>query len=89
MSERQEGWYWVKQESDSPWEIARLSKENFENIEAFWAVVGDRIPTPDEPWQTVPVRLTHRMDLAGTDAIVRGRFAYIVYADMLAEAPKP
>lgn len=65
MSERQSGWYWVRLEDNHPWEVAKLSDSQMEGIEDMWAVVGPRIPTPDEPWKTAPVDPTREMVLDG------------------------
>lgn len=59
MSERTDGWYWVKlQDFDGwiPWEwrsSSRSPQGSWFNSETP-IEVGPRIPTPDEPWQCVP-----------------------------------
>ncbi|MDC8803881.1 hypothetical protein PRZ61_10585 [Halomonas pacifica] len=93
---RQPGWYWVKVEDLPPndaaeWEAAQwdgrhwhVTGADHEWSEASIDVVGPRIPTPDEPWQTVPVKPTPEMKAS---CRVAGKLR--VWDDMLAAAPKP
>lgn len=55
--------------------------------ESCFEVVGPRIPTPDEPWQCVPVEPTHNMlEASGYDISIE---AVEAWQAMLAAAPKP
>ena len=73
MSERREGWYWVKvtprvSGDDDGWEAVK-----YEGVLWFMAgrsdylpeglidTIGPRIPTPDEDWQCVPKRMDRAM----------------------------
>ena len=52
--------------------------------------IGSRIPTPDEPWQCVPVALTEEMvDEALSTIGALGEQVDEAWSDMLAAAPKP
>jgi hypothetical protein len=99
--ERKAGWYWVGTD-DNPWEVAHWDGGEWwvANSQAPWSdcyikKIGTRIPTPDEPWQCVPVETTGEMDAAGCEA---GSSAYAdaegirivdAWEAMLAAAPKP
>ncbi|MBW5800635.1 hypothetical protein [Halomonas elongata] len=69
MSDRKPGWYWVKIReaglaSDwfpTRWEGEDWSINNRSDSHSFKLIAGPRIPTPDEPWQTVPVEPTKSM----------------------------
>lgn len=58
---RKPGWYWVRSGADEAWEVAEWNGGTWEltGTDHDWPeymikVVGPRIPTPDEPWQSVP-----------------------------------
>ncbi|MBN8410733.1 hypothetical protein [Halomonas litopenaei] len=94
---RQAGWYWVKEDALSPrWEAAEWCPEfNGWSVSANeeWVrdenllAVGDRIPTPDEPWQCVPVEATADM----LDVLTLGHLVTAPrrWREALAAAPKP
>lgn len=95
MNERKAGWYWVKTDYQSEWEAAQFDGDDWHVTgadqkwdESMLDEIGSRIPTPDEPWATVPVQPDESMiDAAfwawgSTD--VRS-----VYIDMISSAPKP
>lgn len=99
---RQAGWYWVKEDALAPrWEAAEWCPEfNGWSVTANeeWVrdenlvAVGDRIPTPDEPWQCVPVEATRDMRDAvykKTGSVQIMADAWAAWPDMLAAAPKP
>lgn len=59
---RKPGWYWVRSGADEAWEVGEWNGGTWEltGTDHDWPeymikVVGPRIPTPDEPWQCVPV----------------------------------
>ncbi|MEL7966329.1 hypothetical protein AAG587_08130 [Vreelandella neptunia] len=70
MSERKEGWYWVRPNKaadkwrpdyykDGKWRVIWSVPEE----DPIHFEIGPRIPTPDEPWQCVPSNgTTERMD---------------------------
>ncbi len=74
MSERKQGWYWVSIASGT-WEVAEWAQgrwwtlwdEPGDGIDDALArdsdmdKIGPRIPSPDEPWQTVPTEPTQEM----------------------------
>ncbi len=62
MSERKEVWYWVKV-GNAPWTPSRLSKNGHPMIaeRGMTYQIDQRIPSPDEPWQCVPVEPTTAM----------------------------
>lgn len=70
MNQRADGWYWVKlEDSDGwiPWEwrsSSRSPQGTWFNSETP-IEVGQRVPTPDEPWQCVPKEPTEDMMHAG------------------------
>ena len=87
-TERQPGWYWVKTVShDSPeyWECSYYDCNGFH--EEGVKVVGPRIPTPDEPWQTVPSRVTPEWRAAMQERGVRTGNIKNIVEDALAAAP--
>ena len=93
MSERVDGWYWVKlEDSDGwiPWEwrsSSRSTQGGWFNSETP-VEVGPRIPTPDEPWRCVPKEPTEEM----ADSVMwatHSNTAACIWVDMLAAAPTP
>lgn len=102
MSERQPGWYWAMHAAfDEPQVVQYCPSDGFMiagisgafDEDAFESI-GDRIPAPDEPWQTVPVELIDW--IRGAQRLMRalpdggGWPAAADQADMLlAAAPKP
>lgn len=95
MSERKEGWYWVKASDDHHWECCQyefgdgwwIDELGCSRPEGWFPVVGPRIPTPDENWQCVPKEPTEEMMEAcslGVSAETKG-----VYQVMVAAAPSP
>lgn len=98
MSERKEGWYWVKFDSDN-WDAGYWAADH-----ALWLIqnpygldykesdmreIGPRIPTPDEieGWQLVPVEADSSMVRAGmTRGAAFGFGAH--YAAALRAAPR-
>ncbi|GAA0581133.1 hypothetical protein ACFQH5_20120 [Halomonas salifodinae] len=111
MSEKREaGWYWCKDSygDDLPlyWCGERwLTSDDYSCDSAYLKrvlEVGPRIPTPDEPWQTVPMEPDLAMQKAYFESIDRhmqrvqtdlrfGRFdnQRLAYRAMLSAAPKP
>lgn len=62
MSERREGWYWVKMHCGL-WTVAQLCEGVYVSVDGEWddendMIIGPRIPDPDEPWQCVPTEIT-------------------------------
>ena len=95
---RQAGWYWVKEEGCPSWVVAEHPQEeeaewvDNSGRELYWvAEVGPRIPTPDEPWQCVPVEPTREMLASYEKASVApiGPLSVRGYIHMVAAAPKP
>lgn len=90
MSEREKGWYWVKQEHHHNWRPDFWRDGKWRSVwsmpedDGCHAEVGPRIPTPDEPWQCVPVEMTPDMGEA-----VKGYNRFIDWKEALAAAPKP
>ena len=91
---RQAGWYWVKEEGCPSWVVAEHPQEeeaewvDNSGRELYWvAEVGPRIPTPDEPWQCVPVEATADM----LDVLTLGHLVTATrrWREALAAAPKP
>lgn len=98
MSERKSGWYWVKPTKHCGWQCAYyddLAKE-------IWAVVygaldvkrvyefGPRIPTPDEPWQCVPIVPTREMMESTGDTSAEAYSGMLgAWMMMLSAAPQP
>lgn len=93
MSERQKAWYWTK--VDDCWGALEWDGESWaygdkEFGDEYLDHIGSRIPTPDEPWQTVPVEPTIEMyDRALHDEAHGSDTAEAVWVSMLAAAPKP
>lgn len=91
MSERQNGWYWVKEHISEDWAAWYWNGDDFRGQdEECFAVIGDRIPTPDDPWQCVPVEPTAEMIEAAREQ--HEGDAYLpasLHRAMLAAAPKP
>ena len=84
MSERKPGWYWVKEHHYDDWEAWYWNGTDFSGVgEDCCAEIDQRIPTPDEPWQAVPVVPTEKM--LGPSRWAR----HLVYRQMLDAAPKP
>ena len=86
---RKPGWYWVKFGKGNDWECKRLVSSGYWAshdgvMETEPSEVGPRIPTPDEPWQCVPVEPTAAMMRALWQAEPFDR-----YEAMLAAAPTP
>lgn len=104
MSERKEGMYWVK-EIDHPhvrWQTAEWDRGQWWSTDNLleWQplVIGDRIPTPDEPWQCVPAAPDDAMAEACRNGLKRefgdchrGTLGYYkrIIKRALAAAPKP
>lgn len=105
MSDRKEGWYWVKpNKSTDKWRPDYYKDGKWR---AIWSIpeedpihfeIGDRIPTPDEMegWQVVPKEPDSNMQLKGgcavridTTDINRLWTANSAYKAMLQAAPKP
>ena len=104
---RQAGWYWVKtdclgREPRVEWDCLYWCTED--EGEAAWLCaagvdfdddvleIGPRIPSPDEPWQCVPVEATRDMRDAvykKTGSVQIMADAWAAWPDMLAAAPKP
>jgi len=90
MTTRAEGWYWVKETDNWPWTPVRwdgLSWFSSDGYEVFCDIIGPRIPTPDEPWQCVPVEATADM----LDVLTLGHLVTAPrrWREALAAAPKP
>ena len=104
MTRRKAGWYWVKM--DGEWYASQYRPGHIrggDGVEAPWSFgillsleeagfdeIGPRIPTPDEPWQAVPVEPTEQM----TGDVQRmtahwANDAEDIWPIMLAAAPKP
>ncbi|WP_306168798.1 hypothetical protein [Halomonas sp. MMSF_3323] len=87
---RQAGWYWVKEHSYENWVAWHWNGVDFAGVdEDCFAEIGPRIPTPDEPWQCVPVEPTREMAESGQIASEAGCHVEGIYCDMIAAAPKP
>ncbi len=97
MSERKAGWYWVRGFESDVWEVAEFTGGEtwFINAhegavnEVFFEEIGPRIPTPDEPWQTVPKAPTPDMLEKGVDMLDVTDNLIPTYQAMLWAAPKP
>lgn len=95
MSEREAGWYWVKVQGRH--EAAMLMHcgkwlTMLAGIvgDSWFDEISDRIPTPDELWQCVPVEPTLDMLNAGYHFQFDDPHPTSdIYAAMLAAAPKP
>lgn len=90
MVNRKAGWYWVKLIEGGKWRCFKWNgsawcDKRSEYPEDIFDVIGPRIPTPDEPWQCVPVEATDEMVEAGYMKIDLKQ-KWVV---MLATAPKP
>ena len=95
MSERQEGWYWVKPDADQ-WEAAFWDGGAWLIVDAegSWPeseveIVGQRIPSPDEPWVTVPVEATPEMLHSAGNSAEAYHGMLGAWTLMLRNAPKP
>ena len=89
---RQAGWYWVRLSGvGGEWTPSQLNRRGEAEIYESDAVyeIGPRIPTPDEPWQTVPVEFTKEQDEACEIEWREADEWRDLYAAMLAAAPKP
>lgn len=107
---RKAGWYWVINEDLAKGWIAAEWKDEWGDGDLFWCgcgegfdddqcqKIGPRIPTPDEPWQTVPIEPTREMlreaatSDGATDEVAIGYGMASAAYDwnlMLAAAPKP
>ncbi|MBY5943087.1 hypothetical protein KUW00_19615 [Halomonas sp. DP5N14-9] len=85
---RQAGWYWVKEHSYENWAAWHWNGVDFAGVdEDCFAVIGPRIPSPDEPWQCVPVEATADM----LDVLTLGHLVTAPrrWREALAAAPKP
>ena len=94
MSERKAGWYWVKAHHGGKWGCFNWDGRAWRDSagvypESIFDVVGHRIPTPDEPWQCVPVEPTDEMAASVFWATCDSRILWTVWTDMLSAAPKP
>lgn len=95
MSNRQPGWYWVwfmgregcaRWDGDD-WFIAGLEGDV---PESCFSEIGSRIPTPDEPWQTVPVEPTREMlESIGDNSAEAYAGMLGAWTAMLTTAPRP
>lgn len=103
MSEiRQPGWYWAMHAAfDDPQVVQYCPSDGFMIAgisgafdEDSFESIGPRIPTPDEPWQTVPAEATAEM----CDGFRRAEHIYeqgvgeqpgTHWRFMLAAAPRP
>lgn len=99
MSKRQLGWYWIRFNPGERWEIAEWDGIGWGGMD--WCIIyydpkrpeatpdeiGPRIPTPDEPWQTVPNEANADM----MDVLTLGNHvtAGRRWRDTLAVAPEP
>ena len=90
---RQAGWYWVKEHSYENWAAWHWNGVDFAGVdEDCFAVIGPRIPTPGEPWQCVPMKLTKSMGKAllnHSGNLQTMADTWGAWPDMLAAAPKP
>ncbi len=98
MIDRKPGWYWVKWPHETKWCVAQYMGRVGERL--MWSSgdiiqadapgeIGPRIPTPDEPWQMVPVKLSEEMDEACEAEWLEVDDWNALYATMLKAAPKP
>ncbi len=95
MSERQAGYYWVRHWQFHGWHIGEktlgggwlLTGMAMPYDDDDMEAIGQRIPTPDEPWQCVPVEPARAMlDASWRECAVSSPQ---VYRAMLKAAPKP
>ena len=89
---RKPGWYWVKFGNGNDWECKRLVPSGYWAshdgvMETEPSEVGPRIPTPDEPWQCVPVEATP--DMLDVQTLGYHTPASKRWRETLAAAPKP
>ena len=99
MSDRKEGWYWVRFCAD--WECAKWTGEGWRrgNVtslarDSAFEEIGNRIPTPDEMegWQVVPKEPTGPMYAALKNQDHAGGIdfdALLKWSAALRAAPKP
>lgn len=89
MSERKEGWYWIKSNHAALWECMQWNGAAWccSNAASSPAIIGDYIPTPDEPWQSVPKEATP--DMREVQTLSNEVIAVRRWRDTLAVAPKP
>lgn len=94
MSERKEGWYHVK--VGDYWTCAYWHGKGWTVLgvnqcsDKYFDEIGQRIPSPEEPWVTVPVEPTQEMQNAGSVARYHERKdCKGVYHAMTSAAPKP
>lgn len=65
MSERREGWYHVKEHHHENWTCQHWNGTDFSGVDDdCFAVIGPRIPSPDENWVCVPKEPTEAMQRA-------------------------
>ncbi len=94
MAKRKEGWYWVKDMDgwkcaewrESTWFVG-WSKYSVSDYP--FDMVGARIPTPNEPWQSVPKNATQEMYKAAWVEMIEGDALPSVWPAMLAASPTP
>lgn len=97
MSERKYGNYHVLHGAFDGWQVAEYCEDGWlvtgiqdAMTEGDFEEIGPRIPTPDEPWQMVPVelgdnrRLRHALFPLGDPQAQEEH-----WRDVLAAAPKP
>lgn len=95
MSERQEGWYHVKMSGSEPWECVHWDGVDWETLECrcvddrSFEKIGQRIPSPDEPWVTVPVEATPEMLHSAGNSAEAYHGMLGAWTLMLRNAPKP
>lgn len=87
--QRQPGWYWVQEWMMEDWQPRYWSDGGFDGglSDEVFAVIGPRIPTPDEPWQTVPTEVTP--DMLDVQTLGNLVTASRRWRDTLAVAPDP
>lgn len=84
----QSAWYWVKVGA-APWEPSTLSSDGHPNLVKNGKTyeLGPRIPTPDEPWQSVPTQADANMlEATGYETSPEADGAW---QDVLAATPEP
>ena len=93
MSSRSNGLYWCKIKQSEEWSAIEWAEGKWVvgliDCQADVVQVGPRIPTPDEPWQCVPIEPTMKMrQSAGLGAHQELRM-WKAWDAMLSTAPKP
>jgi len=93
MSERQEGWYHTK--LDGVWGCCEYYNGEWVVLDKaftdhWFDEIGPRIPSPDEPWVTVPVEQTDKMyrRLYWHMVTCSGKMKDI-WGELISSAPKP